>query len=81
MTFKTWLHDTGIKAINTCAQTAVALLGVDQTKWLNADFKTIALASGMAGVVTILHHLAELGGSAAVTVGVVESPTKSIERI
>jgi hypothetical protein len=57
MTFRAWAKATLIKAVKTAAQTAVALLGVDQTQWLNVDLKVIAATSGMAGVVCILHNI------------------------
>ncbi len=56
---KTWAHDAGIRAIKTMAQTAVGLIGsslmISEVSWA-----TVASASVLAGVVSILTSVAGL---------------------
>lgn len=60
MTFKSWARDTGIRAVKTAAQTAVAVLAADQVALFRADLQDIALTALGAGVVSILQNLANL---------------------
>lgn len=67
MSLKEWATATFVKAVKTSAQTAVALLGVDQAGWIHADLVTVLETAGFAGVVCILHNIAG-GESAPITV-------------
>ena len=58
--FTAWARDAGLRAVKTAAQTAVAMLGVDQTGWLHADLADIGLTALFAAAVSVLHNLAAL---------------------
>lgn len=52
-----WMKAAGIRAIKTVAQTAVAIIGTSVTMG-NVDWKMVASASVLAGIVSILTSVA-----------------------
>ena len=52
-----WIKAAGIRAIKTVAQTAVAIIGTSATVG-NVDWKMVASASVLAGIVSILTSVA-----------------------
>ena len=52
-----WIKAAGVRAIKTIAQTAVAIIGTSATVG-NVDWKMVASASVLAGVVSILTSVA-----------------------
>jgi hypothetical protein len=52
-----WMKSAGVRAIKTVAQTAVAIIGTSVTMG-NVDWKMVASASVLAGIVSILTSVA-----------------------
>ena len=52
-----WMKSAGVRAIKTVAQTAVAIIGTSATMG-NVDWKMVASASVLAGIVSILTSVA-----------------------
>ena len=52
-----WIKAAGVRAIKTVAQTAVAIIGTSVTMG-NVDWKMVASASVLAGIVSILTSVA-----------------------
>lgn len=52
-----WFKAAGVRAIKTVAQTAVAIIGTSVTMG-NVDWKMVASASVLAGIVSILTSVA-----------------------
>ena len=52
-----WIKAAGVRAIKTVAQTAVAIIGTSATVG-NVDWKMLASASVLAGIVSILTSVA-----------------------
>ena len=57
--FETWLKAAGIRAIKTVAQTAVATIGTAVALG-NVDWRLVASASALAGVLSLLTSVAGL---------------------
>ena len=57
--WKTWIKAAGIRAIKTVAQTAVATIGTSAAM-ANVDWKLVASASLLAGILSLLTSLAGL---------------------
>lgn len=58
--FKSWAVDTGVRAVKTAAQTAVAIVtantaGVTDVAWMH-----VLDVAGLAAIITVLHNLASL---------------------
>ena len=58
--YRTWLTSAAIRAVRTIAQTAVALLTTGAAGMLDVDWLSVASASALAGVVSILTSLTGL---------------------
>lgn len=56
---KEWFKAAGIRAIKTCAQTAVATIGTAAVM-ASVDWKMVVSASVLAGILSILTSLAGL---------------------
>ena len=56
----TWLRAALIRAIKTTAQTAVALIGTNAAGITAVDWKAVASAAALAGVVSMLTSVAGL---------------------
>lgn len=56
---KEWFRAAGIRAIKTCAQTAVATIGTAAVM-ASVDWKMVVSASVLAGILSILTSLAGL---------------------
>ena len=52
-----WIKAAGVRAIKTVAQTSVAIIGTSATVG-NVDWKMVASASVLAGIVSILTSVA-----------------------
>lgn len=52
-----WMKSAGVRAIKTVAQTAIAIIGTSVTMG-NVDWKMVASASVLAGIVSILTSVA-----------------------
>ena len=52
-----WIKAAGVRAIKTIAQTAIAIIGTSVTVG-NVDWKMVASASVLAGIVSILTSVA-----------------------
>lgn len=52
-----WIKAAGVRAIKTVAQTSVAIIGTSVTMG-NVDWKMVASASVLAGIVSILTSVA-----------------------
>lgn len=52
-----WIKAAGVRAIKTVAQTAVAIIGTSVTMG-NVDWKMVASASVLSGIVSILTSVA-----------------------
>lgn len=52
-----WMKAAGVRAIKTVAQTSVAIIGTSVTMG-NVDWKIVASASVLAGIVSILTSVA-----------------------
>lgn len=57
---KTWIKCALVRAVKTVAQTAVALIGTGAIGIFDVDWKMIASASVLAGIVSILTSIAGL---------------------
>lgn len=55
-----WLKETGIKAVKTMAQTAVALIGTNTVGITSVDWVAVASATALAGVLCVLTNVANL---------------------
>lgn len=55
-----WVKAAGIRALKTCAQTAVALIGTNSIGITEVDWLAVGSASLLAGVVSILTSVAGL---------------------
>lgn len=58
--FKLWIKAAGVRALKTMAQTAVALIGTGTIGIADVDWKLVASASVVAGVVSLLTSVAGL---------------------
>ena len=58
--YRTWLRSALTRAVKTVAQTAVALLTTGAVGLLDVDWLSVASASALAGVVSILTSLTGL---------------------
>lgn len=56
---RTWIHAAGIRMLKTCAQTAIATIG-SSAVLSQVDWKIVASASALAGILSILTSLAGL---------------------
>lgn len=54
-----WLKAAGIRAVRTMAQTAVAMIGTSAAM-AQVDWKLVASASALAGILSVLTSLAGL---------------------
>lgn len=54
---KSWAIDTGIRAVKTGAQTAVALLGANSAGLTSVNWVQVLDISALAVVVSILHNV------------------------
>ena len=54
-----WLKAAGIRAIRTMAQTAIAMIGTSAAM-AQVDWKLVASASALAGILSVLTSLAGL---------------------
>ena len=59
MNNRTWIHAAGIRAIKTIAQTAIATIGTSAVM-SQVDWKIVASASLLAGILSLLTSLAGL---------------------
>lgn len=57
--FKDWIKASGVRAIKTIAQTAVATIGTS-TIMGNVDWVMVASASALAGILSVLTSVAGL---------------------
>ena len=55
-----WLKETGIKAVKTMAQTAVALIGTNTVGITSVDWVAVASATALAGVLCMLTNVANM---------------------
>lgn len=58
--YRTWLKSALVRAVKTVAQTGVALLTTGAVGLLDVDWLSVASASALAGVVSILTSLTGL---------------------
>ena len=56
---KEWFHAAGIRAVKTCAQTAIATIGTSAVSG-EVNWVAVASASVLAGILSILTSLAGL---------------------
>ena len=59
VTKRTWFKAAGIRAIKTVAQTAIATIGTSAVM-SQVDWKIVASASALAGILSLLTSLAGL---------------------
>ena len=57
---KAWAVDTGLRAVKTGAQTAVALLGANAAELTNVHWTHVLDVAGLAVIVSVLHNLSNL---------------------
>ena len=57
---KLWIKAALVRAIRTMAQTAVALIGTNAAGIMSVDWKAVASAAALAGVVSILMSIGGL---------------------
>ncbi len=57
---KQWWRAAGIRALKTCAQTAVALIGTNAIGVTGVDWVGVASGAALAGVVSLLTSVAGL---------------------
>jgi hypothetical protein len=55
---KTFWQDLVERAVSTFFQTLLALVGVNQTEWINLDWQQIAITSGIAAGLAVAKGLA-----------------------
>lgn len=58
--FKAWLKAALIRAVRTVAQTAVALIGTNAAGLTSVDWRAVASAAILAGIVSVLTSIAGL---------------------
>lgn len=61
---KEWIKAAGVRAVKTCAQTAIATIGVSATMG-EVNWVTVGSASLLSGIISILTSIAgipEVGG-------------------
>lgn len=59
MNIKTWLKAAGVRALKTCAQTAIATIGTSAI-FADVDWLVVVSASALAGVLSLLTSIAGL---------------------
>ncbi len=57
---KQWWRAAGIRAVKTCAQTAVALIGTNAIGVTGVDWVGVASGAALAGIVSMLTSVAGL---------------------
>lgn len=57
--FKTWAQAAAVRAVKTMAQTAIAMIGTSAAM-AQVDWKLVASASALAGILSVLTSLAGL---------------------
>lgn len=57
MTWKKWWKAAGVRAVKTCAQTAIATIGTAAV-FSQVDWMIVASASALAGVLSLLTSVA-----------------------
>ncbi len=57
---KQWWRAAGIRALKTCAQTAVALIGTNAIGVTGVDWVGVASGAALAGIVSMLTSVAGL---------------------
>lgn len=55
-----WLKSTGIKALKTMAETAIAVIGTNAVGITDVDWLGVLSACALSGVVTILFNIKSL---------------------
>ena len=58
--FKEWIKAAGIRAIKTMAQTAIATIGTSAVIISDVNWKVLASASVLAGILSLLTSVAGL---------------------
>ena len=58
--FKEWIKAAGIRAIKTMAQTAIATIGTTAVIMSDVNWKVVASASVLAGILSLLTSVAGL---------------------
>ena len=80
--YRTWLRSALTRAVRTIAQTAVALLTTGAVGLLDVDWLSVASASALAGVVSILTSLTglpEADETAPLEAGHADAPSATVE--
>lgn len=57
---KLWIKAAGVRALKTMCQTAVALIGTGAIGLFDVDWKMVASASVLAGILSILTSIGDL---------------------